>query len=290
MSDPIDALAPASLARRRFLEVAASLPLATAAGAIHAPAAARQERPQERPGTMKRCCPIVELRQYTLHDGKRDALIELFDREFVETQELVGMTVIGQFRDLDDPNRFVWLRGFGDMVSRGASLSTFYGGPVWRAHRQSANATMVDSDNVLLLHPLEPEGGFDLSGAVRAGPATRNLITATIQYLEGECAAPFVEYYRKQMVPRMMAAGAPPIATFATDSSPNSFPPLPLRERENVLIWFQHHWGELAHRDYIDRLRAAGDWRGSASPDILRQFMRRPEVLRLAPTSRSLLR
>ena len=30
--------------------------------------------------------------------------------------------------------------------------SAFYGGPVWQAHRNEANATMVDSDNVLLLH------------------------------------------------------------------------------------------------------------------------------------------
>jgi hypothetical protein len=30
---------------------------------------------------------------------------------FVETQEATGMRVIGQFRDLGDPNRFVWLRG-----------------------------------------------------------------------------------------------------------------------------------------------------------------------------------
>ncbi len=30
------------------------------------------------------CCPVVELRQYTLHPGKRDILIELFDREFIE--------------------------------------------------------------------------------------------------------------------------------------------------------------------------------------------------------------
>src|SRR5688572_25580775 len=58
------------------------------------------------------CCPITELRQYTLHPGKRDTLIDLFDREFVETQEAVGMTLIGQFRDLDKPDRFVWLRGF----------------------------------------------------------------------------------------------------------------------------------------------------------------------------------
>src|SRR4030095_14160855 len=64
------------------------------------------------------CCPIIELRQYTLHPGKRDVLIELFDREFVESQETLGMNIVGQFRDLADPNRFVWLRGFRDMTSR----------------------------------------------------------------------------------------------------------------------------------------------------------------------------
>ena len=68
------------------------------------------------------CCQIVELRQYTLRPGKRDVLIELFDREFVETQELLGMYVIGQFRELDDPNRFVWLRGFRNMSERAEGL------------------------------------------------------------------------------------------------------------------------------------------------------------------------
>jgi len=94
------------------------------------------------------CCPIVELRQYTLHPGKRDVLIDLFDREFVESQEALGMKVIGQFRDLDNPNRFVWLRGFLDMPSRAQALKDFYGGATWKAHREAANATMIDSDNV----------------------------------------------------------------------------------------------------------------------------------------------
>ncbi|RZL06943.1 MAG: NIPSNAP family protein, partial [Rubrivivax sp.] len=35
--------------------------------------------------------PIVELRRYTLHPGQRDTLIELFEREFVESQEALGM-------------------------------------------------------------------------------------------------------------------------------------------------------------------------------------------------------
>src|SRR5438105_1362157 len=94
-------------------------------------------------------CPIVELRQYTLRPGTRDTLIELFDREFVESQEASGMRIIGQFRDLDNPDRFVWLRGFPDMATRAQVLQAFYGGPVWKAHRDIANATMIDSDNVL---------------------------------------------------------------------------------------------------------------------------------------------
>lgn len=39
------------------------------------------------------CCPIVELRQYTMHPGQRDVLIDLFDREFIESQEALGIRV-----------------------------------------------------------------------------------------------------------------------------------------------------------------------------------------------------
>src|SRR6266576_5385396 len=105
------------------------------------------------------CCSVVELRQYTLYPGKRDVLIDLFDREFIEPQEAIRIRVIGQFRDVDDPDRFVWLRGFRDMASRAKALQDFYGGPVWKAHREAANATMVDSDNVLLLRPALPTSG-----------------------------------------------------------------------------------------------------------------------------------
>jgi len=109
------------------------------------PAAFRFATPEGHPAEIiepqETCCPIVELRQYALHPGKRDDLIDLFDREFVETQEAVGMTIIGQFRDLNNPDRFVWLRGFRDMPSRGRALSDFYGGPVWKAHSATGRAT-----------------------------------------------------------------------------------------------------------------------------------------------------
>jgi hypothetical protein len=107
---------------------------------------------QEGVMSARTCCPVVELRQYTLNPGMRDVLIELFEREFVESQEATGeIVIIGQFRDVDKPDRFVWLRGFADMPNRARALQEFYGGPIWKANREAANATMIDSDNVLLL-------------------------------------------------------------------------------------------------------------------------------------------
>ena len=36
-------------------------------------------------------CAVVELRQYTLHPGQRDVLIELFERAFIGPLEAAGM-------------------------------------------------------------------------------------------------------------------------------------------------------------------------------------------------------
>lgn len=77
------------------------------------------------------------------------------------------MAILGQFRDLDNPDRSVWLRGFRDMSSRAEALGRFYSGPAWQAHGKQANATMVDSDNVLLLRPAAAHSGFPAATAAR---------------------------------------------------------------------------------------------------------------------------
>src|SRR4030095_16783299 len=66
---------------------------------------------------------VVELRQYTLHPGQRDVLIDVFERHFVESEEAEVMHICGTFRDLDNPDRFVWLRSFPDMAARAAALN-----------------------------------------------------------------------------------------------------------------------------------------------------------------------
>ncbi|MFE3203163.1 NIPSNAP family protein [Embleya sp. NPDC059237] len=160
---------------------------------------------------------IVEFRQYTLRPGARETLIELFEREFVTGQEAVGITVGGRFRDLDDPDRFVWIRAFPDLTRRRRSLEAFYTGPVWRRHRDAANATMIDSDDVLLLR----------GPGYLPQPGTRE-VAATVCHPPD--AAAFDAYAVRHLGPEH--------ALHRTEHAENDYPALPVRAGEDVRVWF----------------------------------------------------
>lgn len=227
---------------------------------------------------------VVELRQYTLHPGARETLIDLFDRVFVESQEACGMSVMGQFRDLDRPDRFVWLRGFPDMAARPDALASFYGGPVWAAHREAANATMIDFDDVLLLKPTHGKLEFDPSGrAMSAADRTpAGLLTATIVPLVEGAEAEFAGLFDAGMRPRLEEAGAEVLFTFVTEKAANNFPRLPVREPASMFVWFAAS-GRGTHAGVTAGPQALGQ-----SADAL--MAGAPVELRLQPTARSLLR
>ena len=233
------------------------------------------------------CCPVVELRQYTLHTGQRDVMVELFDREFVESQEAVGMEVIGQFRDLDRPDRFVWLRGFPDMELRRVALETFYGGPVWKLHRQAANATMIDVDDVLLLRPLPPTTGLGPQPE-RPAPGAQvpaSLLVVTICSLGGPADIGLVE---RALLPALATTVSPPLATFIEEPSENTFPALPVRTGEHVVVWIQR----ILPTDAASGVSPDTQMGISCelARDLLPDLVAAPVQLRLEPTPRSRLR
>jgi NIPSNAP len=236
-------------------------------------------------------CAVVELRQYTLHPGQRDTLIALFEREFIEPQEAVGITVIAQFRDLDRPDCFVWLRGFAGMDERAAALAAFYGGPVWAAHRDAANATMIDSDDVLLLRPVSPGGGLETGSrgpsTAGSGQAPPGLVVAQVCALAPGTGGSEAAYFARAVVPTLTRAGARIAGSYLTETSPNNFPRLPVREGENVFVWFAHFADARAHARWLERLAADVDWTGRIAPAWRHQLQGTPQTLRLAPTARS---
>lgn len=231
---------------------------------------------------------VLELRQYTLRPGQRERLVDLFERAFIESQEALGIVLPGQFADADDADRFVWLRGFADMAARTRALAAFYDGPVWRAHRDEANATMIDSDDVLLLRPLQP---FDLRGLVRPipGASAAGRVVAMVCPLRPGSARAVAQSFETRLRPRLQAHGARMLGSWLTEPARNDFPRLPVREGEPVFVWF------AGFEDAPKHLR----WQRAieADPTTAAAFARwqdsldgPPQYLRLTPTPRSLLR
>lgn len=241
------------------------------------------------PVTAPRDCAVIELRQYKLHPGQRDVLIELFDRELVETQEDCGMKVLGQFRDLDRPDLFVWLRGFADMDARQRALAAFYGGPVWAAHRDAANATMMEFHNVLLLRPAWPGSGL-LPKAPRPSPASvpsaSGLVDATVFHLREPAGAELLQVVQGTVSHLLAESGAIAQGWYITERSPNNFPRLPVREDTQVLLGL----ALFPDAGAFDSFVASGRWGRIAAP-ALQPFLAAPaDTQRLAPTARSAIR
>jgi hypothetical protein len=239
-------------------------------------------------------CPIVELRQYTLHPGQREALITLFDRDFVESQEELGMVILGQFRDLDNPDRFVWLRGFETMPGRAQALASFYSGPVWKANSAAANATMIDSDNVLLLRPASARSGFRAGGMTRPPSghtkSPSSVILATIYYRDHPFDQEFFGFFDSLVRPALAKAGVAPLACLQTEYAENTFPSLPVRTGEHAFVWFARFSTMARARAYEDRLSHPHSWQEKTMPRVSQLVTGATERLWLTPTARSLLR
>lgn len=273
MKETMEIIPGEALTRRSFLAGAAVLSLA-----LSSPMRAAMEGAAED--------TVFELRQYTLYADKRDTLISLFEKNFIDSQDAVGAHVIGTFRDLDDPDRFVWLRGFRDMQARQQALDAFYGrSPAWLAHKKEANVTMVDSDNVLLLRPASTPPNFGTHAPAPAG--SHALYSVVIYYLGGVDAAEFEKFFAQSLLPRLSAAGVHPIATLTTDDVPNNYPRLPIREHDRVFLWIARWPNEDAYASFAAQMRSWSGWRDKAPEAVLPAVMRKPEQLRLQPTMHS---
>jgi hypothetical protein len=108
----------------------------------------------------------------------RDSFIDNFEAHYLEEIERFGALAMGQFRVVDDPDRFVWLRGYPDMLRREPSLRGFYAGEVWKRHGPISMALFLRPLTVRLLRPLE---GTDLT-------AGRTLAAALSAFAAGTCS------------------------------------------------------------------------------------------------------
>ena len=101
---------------------------------------------------------IVEVRAYRIKPGLRDEFIRFFETRAVPGLRAHGMKVLGPLLDLENPNKFVFLRSFPSLEERDRMKDAFYEGPLWKNELEAIAMPMIDSYDVILC---ETSSGYE---------------------------------------------------------------------------------------------------------------------------------
>jgi len=217
--------------------------------------------------------PVIEFRRYTIKAGEREHFARYFESYFPEAIQQVGAIAFGQFFERADSSRFTWIRGFHDVDGRATANGALYSGPLWKEHRDTMNQLMLDSDNVLLLHPLRPDKGIPVLPAVDPvyeAAGAQGVMVAQIFAVKAQSVDAFARQ-AEAVFAKYRSAGAREAGVLVTLDVPNNFPKLPFRTDGPFLIWlgilkddqaFKTQFEPLANRS-SESLAATGLLRSS---------------------------
>jgi NIPSNAP len=104
---------------------------------------------------------IVEVRSYRIKPGRREEFIKFFETRSIPAQRSHGMKILGPLLDLENPNKFVFLRSFPSLEERDRMKNDFYEGELWKKELESIAMPMIDSYDVILC---ETSGGYVFDG------------------------------------------------------------------------------------------------------------------------------
>jgi NIPSNAP len=93
---------------------------------------------------------IVEVRSYRIKPGHREEFIRLFETRAIPAQRTYGMKILGPLLDLENPNKFVFLRSFPSLDERDRMKNEFYEGPLWKNELEAIAMPLIDSYDVIL--------------------------------------------------------------------------------------------------------------------------------------------
>lgn len=87
---------------------------------------------------------IVEVRTYTIKAGLRQRFIDLWETRTKPLQQSLGMGVLGPWVDLENPERFVWLRSFPSMEERERMKRALYESDEWTSELEAIIMPMLE--------------------------------------------------------------------------------------------------------------------------------------------------
>jgi len=104
---------------------------------------------------------IVEVRSYRIKPGHREEFIQLFETRAVPALRSYGMKILGPMLDVENPNKFVWLRSFPSLEERDRMKDAFYTSELWKNELEDIAMPLLDSYDVILC---ETSAGYVCDG------------------------------------------------------------------------------------------------------------------------------
>lgn len=99
---------------------------------------------------------IIEMRTYKTKPGSRSRFLEIFRSKSIPAHAEIGMTILGPFLSVEDPDTFFFMRGFPDLASREPMKAQFYEGELWKRELENMLMPMLEKYEAVLVD--DPEG------------------------------------------------------------------------------------------------------------------------------------
>lgn len=193
---------------------------------------------------------VIELRNYLLRPNAYDRFRALFNDKFVQPMYALGGFTVGQYQIQNEPDHFVWIRGFENMKTRVDFLNAFYyRDPIWRQYRAEANSMIVNNDNVYLLRPLTE------SGAIEAETLRKGQIVVVDFFVCNSTRDKVIDLFRKDYLTFLKRTGISDVSLWVSEMVENDFPALPVFQDKNLLVMMTRYNSESDYRQKSNRMR-----------------------------------
>ena len=228
---------------------------------------------------------VIELRRYTVRDGERQHFAQYFESFFPEALQQLGVWVAGDFLERDTPAHFTWLRVFHSMDDRAKGNAQLYYGPVWKEHKALMNGLMLDSDNVLLLRPVDAASTVPILPAVDVvhEPSAKGVVVAQIFAIKPGATDTFLQQARP-LFAGYAGNGVRSVALLTTLDAANNFPQLPIRSDGPFVVWLGVARDDAALQELLPKLKKY------AEAGLGESVRSNPEIVVMDPGARSRLR
>jgi hypothetical protein len=232
---------------------------------------------------------VIELRNYLVRQGRRDEFINLFEENFVQSQNILGGYILGQYRVKGADDNFFWIRGFKDMTARYKYLNDFYfGSPSWKQHKAEANSMLLNNDNVYLLQPLNfKERSAGAESVFNTSWFGQEKGIAVIDfYVSNTKRDKLIEFVEKKYLAVLKSSKIEDPSFWISETTPNDFTGLPVFQDKNLLVQITFYKNEA---EYQSKLKDAVSRMNDALKSEMADLVTIKNTLVIYPTERSFL-